>query len=130
MEMPVVSNSRINSILYPAVPQFPFSSLLRREIQFNNKNYFHAPRNDENTVAKIECLITRTLEIRSADRECMVCLYKQNTGISSNPIRQRRANYRESPFSDSRLFLGTIPPAFHPAVNSRTIQPTILLLCL
>lgn len=59
----------------------------------------------------------------SADRECTVCLYKQNTGISGNPIRQRRANYRESPFSDSRLFLGTIlggysllPASFPPAL--------------
>lgn len=79
-------------------------------MQFNNKNCSRAvqnaayPRRDgknresdsKNTAWKLR-----------ADRECTVCLYKQNTGISGNPIRQRRANYRESPFSHSRLLFGS-----------------------
>jgi len=98
----------------------------RTSCEFNNKNCSRATKRHRRE-ATWQKSGTRHQEHRecSADRECTVCLYKQNTGIPGNPIRQRRANYRESPFPDSCLFLGAILGAtvFLLPTNSRTIQP-------
>jgi len=107
MEMPVVSNSQINS--RNPLSQFPFSYVFAAKYNLIVRIVFACHKTTKLTWQK-SCPIARNRKC-SADRECTVCLYSKTLGISSNPIRQRRANYRESPFSDSRLFLGN-PSSF------------------